>query len=113
MKTITLTIDYDAEDNIYNINNGNWQTNKNPDTWECLSNEICFSVGEDCSIICKSDKYKFTEVVVKNENLGNWTYKIWNESNTSFFSAKSNIDFMCEIANEYLVSFQITAEINE
>lgn len=68
--TDTLNVRYDSQDNLVKINDGNWETSWNLDTWEGLHPTIAIRHGyNESEIRISSDVYFDLTAVVINDVL--------------------------------------------
>lgn len=101
-----LQLYYDAEDNIWQINNGEYHENLDVDTEECLSDEFCIKVLDDCSLSITSQKYIFHSAVSSSDE---HTTSIKNEDDFSTIIVASSSPYACDDAYSSSFEFKIKA----
>lgn len=104
---IDINLYYDAEDNIWQINNGEYQDNLDVDTEECLSDEFCIKVLDDCSLSITSRKYIFHSAVPLSDEQ---TTSINNEDDFSTIIVSSSSPYACDDAYSSSFEFKIKAQ---
>lgn len=104
---IDINLYYDAEDNIWQINNGEYHENLDVDTEECLSDEFCIKVLDDCSLSITSRKYIFHSAVPLSDEQ---TTSINNEDDFSTIIVSSSSPYACDDAYSSSFEFKIKAQ---
>lgn len=106
---LDLQLYYDAEDNIWQINNGEYHSNIDPDTEQCLSDEICIRVADNCDLYITSQKYIFHSATSISDDGYPITTQIINSRKSSTIIVSSSSPYACDNAISSSFEFNITA----